>query len=126
MPTFDPSFFALLGLVLAFLMTLVALASYRSYEIARRRLLDRELELQSIQSGAKEFRQKAADAFVDQKSLRVRIDTLERSLSLANEQLYKEREESARLRAELNQLQSEYEATKVNLTEAFKRLREQS
>jgi septal ring factor EnvC (AmiA/AmiB activator) len=126
MPTFDPSFFALLGLVLAFLMTLVALASYRSYEIARRRLLDRELELHSIQSGAKEFRQKAADAFVDQKSLRVRIDTLERSLGLANEQLYKEREESARLRAELNQLQSEYEATKVNLTEAFKRLREQS
>ncbi len=121
---FDLDVFAVLGLVLAFMMTLIALAAYRSYETTRKRLLEREAELKYVQSSAQEFRQKTSEAFVDQKTLKVRIETLERSLALANEQLDKEREESDRLRSDIRQLRAEYETTKENLTEAYKRMRE--
>jgi len=105
-------------------MTLLALVSYHSYEITKRRLQDREAELKSIQSSALEFREKTSQAFLEQKSLKLRIESLERSLANANEQLNSGREEAERLKNELAQLRSEYEVTKQSLTEAYKRLRE--
>lgn len=120
--TFDLNIFALLGLILAFIMTLVALSSYRSFEAAKKRLAQREAELRSTQVGAQEFRQRTAGAFVTQKSLKLQIETLERSLALANEQLDKERQESERLRADLKQLRADYEIMKLNLADAYKRL----
>lgn len=122
--TFDLNIFALLGLILAFVMTLVALSSYRSLETAKKRLAQREAELRSTQLGAQEFREKTSGAFVNKKSLELRIETLERSLALAHEQLEKERQESERLSAELKQLRADYETTKLNLADAYKRLRE--
>lgn len=113
----------LLSLVLALVMTLLALASYNSYEKAKKLLGEREAELKSLQAGSWDFRQKASEAFADQKSLKLRIETLERSLALTNEQLDKERNQESQLRSELDQLRTEYEATKLNLTEAYKRLR---
>jgi len=56
--------------------------------------------------------------------LKLRIESLERSLANANEQLNSGREEAERLKNELAQLRSEYEVTKQSLTEAYKRLRE--
>lgn len=105
-------------------MTLLALASYHSYEITKRRLQDREAELKTIQSSALEFREKTSQAFLEQKSLKLRIESLERSLAHANEELSSGRQEAERLENELAQLRSEYEVTKQSLTEAYKRLRE--
>jgi len=116
--------FILLTLILALAMTLLALVSYYSYETTKKRLVDREAELRSIQTGAQEFRQKTTDAFMDQKSLKLRIETLERSLVLANEQIDEKRSENEQLQGDLTQLRKEYENTKLNLTEAYKRLRE--
>jgi predicted nuclease with TOPRIM domain len=113
----------LLALGLALIMTLIALASYHSYETTRKRLLQVEAELQSVKAGSQDFRTKTTEAFAEQKSLRVRIESLERSLALAGEELNKEREEAGRLRVDYIQLTSEYEATKLNLTEAYKRMR---
>jgi chromosome segregation ATPase len=120
----DNQILTLLALFLAFVMTLLALASYRSFETTKKRLVEREAELNLVQTGAEEFRQKTSDAFMDQKSLKLRIDTLERSLALAREQLQEKENENKRLQGDLTQLRSEYEKTKLNLTEAYKRLRE--
>jgi len=120
----DDQIFILLTLILALAMTLLALVSYYSYETTKKRLVDREAELRSIQTGAQEFRQKTTDAFMDQKSLKLRIETLERSLTLANEQIDEKRKENEQLQGDLTQLRKEYENTKMNLTEAYKRLRE--
>lgn len=116
--------FTLLALILALIMTLLALASYRSYEITKKRLAEHEAEVKTIQTSAQEFRLKTSEAFADQKSLKLRIETLERTLTLTNQELEKERKESQRVQDELNQLRTEYENTKLNLTEAYKRLRE--
>jgi septal ring factor EnvC (AmiA/AmiB activator) len=124
MPAFDINVFAVLGLFLAFLMTLVALVSYWHFEVAKKHLAQREEELRTIKSETSEFRQKTAGAFVDQKSLKLRIETLERSLALANEQLDMQRQESERLRTDIKQLRAEYDTTKANLTDAYKRLRD--
>jgi len=124
MHALDNQIFTLLTLILALVMTLLALASYHSYETTKKRLVDREAELKSIQTGAEEFRQKTSEAFMDQKSLKLRIETLERSLVLANEQIDEKRRENEQLQGDLSQLRKEYENTKMNLTEAYKRLRE--
>ena len=115
---------SLLSLVLALVMTLLALASYHSYETMRKRHAEGEAEMRLIQTSAQDFRRKTSEAFMDQKSLIVRIETLERSLAAANEQLDKNRIENDRLQGELKELRKEYENTKLNLTEAYKRLRE--
>jgi chromosome segregation ATPase len=124
MPVSDNQILTFLALILAFVMTLLALTSYRSYETTKKRLAEREAELNLVQTGAEEFRQKTSDAFMDQKSLKLRIDTLERSLALAREQLQEKENENKRLQGDLTQLRNEYETTKLNLTEAYKRLRE--
>lgn len=120
----DNQILTLLALILSLVMTLLALASYRSYETTKKRLVEREAELKLVQTGAEEFRQKTSDAFMDQKSLKLRIDTLERSLALAREQLQEKENENKRLQDDLTQLRNQYETTKLNLTEAYKRLRE--
>ena len=124
MLTLNEPLLTIISLGLALIMTLLALATYNSYETTKKRLSQVEAELQSVQRNSQEFKTKTAEAFVDQKSLRVRIETLERSLALANEQLNKEREEAERLSTNYTNLRAEYEATKSNLTEAYKRLRE--
>lgn len=124
MAVFGEETFTLLALVLALVMTLLSLASYRSYEITKKRLREHEAELKTIQAGAQEFREKTSEAFADQKSLKIRIETLERTLTLTNQELDKERNESQRLKDELSRLRTEYENTKLNLTEAYKRIRE--
>jgi peptidoglycan hydrolase CwlO-like protein len=120
----DNQILTLLALILSLVMTLLALASYRSYETTKKRLVEREAELKLVQTGAEQFRQKTSDAFMDQKSLKLRIDTLERSLALAREQLQEKENENKRLQDDLTQLRNQYETTKLNLTEAYKRLRE--
>jgi chromosome segregation ATPase len=120
----DNQILTLLALFLALVTTLLALASYRSYETTKKRLVEREAELKLVQTGAEEFRQKTSDAFMDQKSLKLRIDTLERGLALAREQLQEKENENKRLQDDLTQLRNQYETTKLNLTEAYKRLRE--
>jgi peptidoglycan hydrolase CwlO-like protein len=112
----DNQILTLLALILSLVMTLLALASYRSYETTA--------ELKLVQTGAEQFRQKTSDAFMDQKSLKLHIDTLERSLALAREQLQEKENENKRLQDDLTQLRNQYETTKLNLTEAYKRLRE--
>jgi chromosome segregation ATPase len=113
----------ILSLILAFVMTLLALASYRSYESTKTRLEGKEAELKSVKGSAEEFRQRTSEAFADQKSLRLQIDTLERSLATANKQLDEQRHIENRVRSELHQLRMEYEATKQNLTEAYRQIR---
>jgi peptidoglycan hydrolase CwlO-like protein len=120
----DNQILTLLALVLSLVMTLLALASYRSYETTKKRLVEREAELKLVQTGAEQFRQKTSDAFMDQKSLKLHIDTLERSLALARVQLQEKENENKRLQDDLTQLRNQYETTKLNLTEAYKRLRE--
>jgi peptidoglycan hydrolase CwlO-like protein len=120
----DNQILTLLALILSLVMTLLALASYRSYETTKKRLVEREAELKLVQTGAEQFRQKTSDAFMDQKSLKLHIDTLERSLALAREQLQEKENENKRLQDDLTQLRNQYETTKLNLTEAYKRLRE--
>jgi peptidoglycan hydrolase CwlO-like protein len=120
----DNQILTLLALILSLVMTLLALASYRSYETTKKRLVEREAELKLVQTGAEQFRQKTSDAFMDQKSLKLHIDTLERSLALARVQLQEKENENKRLQDDLTQLRNQYETTKLNLTEAYKRLRE--
>jgi cell shape-determining protein MreC len=124
MPILDDQMLNILALILAFTMTLLALVSYNSYEKTKKRLGEVEAELLLVKQNAKEFMEKTTDAFADQKALKIRTETLETSLALAHEQLNKEREETERLRADYAKLRSEYEATKFNLTEAYRRIRE--
>jgi chromosome segregation ATPase len=124
MPILDVQILNILALILALTMTLLALVSYNSYKNTKKRLGEVEAELLLVKQNAKEFREKTIDAFADQKAFKIRIETLERSLALAHEQLNKEREENERFRADYANLRSEYEATKLNLTEAYRRIRQ--
>ena len=114
----------LLSLGLAFIMTLLAIEAYHSYETTQKRLTNRDAELRLVQETAQEFRRQTSEAFADQKSLKLRIEALEGDLVLKDKQLYEERNQENQLRSELDKLRREYENTKMNLTEAFRRLRE--
>ncbi len=124
MAIFSPQIFTLLGLILALVMTLTALVSYHLFEKTKKQLAERDERLKDLKQEFTDFTSKSSQAFSERNELRTRIDNLEARLKVSYADLEKEREDFWRLSGQLEKLRADYEAAKLNLSDAYKRLRE--
>jgi len=121
---FGQDIFVLLTLLLAFLMTLLALYSYLRYERMERLLGESREHLEGIRSEHEEFRSKTSGAFASRKDLELRIQALERSLGMAHEEGQRTKDALSRAAEEHQRLKRELETTRDNLRGAYENLRE--
>ncbi len=124
MAIFSGEIFTLLGLILAFVTTLIALLGYRQFEKTKKQLDGRDGQFKNLKEEFADFRSKSSQAFSDRNELRNRIESLETRLKVSYADLEKEREDFWRISGELEKLRADYEAAKLNLSDAYKRLRE--
>ncbi len=126
MAIFSAQIFTLLGLVLALVTTIIALVGYHEFEKTKKHLSRRDEQLGNLKQEFADFRAKSSQAFSDRNELRNRIESLETRLKVSYADLEKEREDFWRLSGELEKLRVDYETAKLNLTDAYKRLREKA
>jgi predicted nucleic acid-binding Zn-ribbon protein len=121
---FGQDIFVLLTLLLAFLMTLLALYSYLRYERSERLLREAKEHLAGMESEHEQFRSKVSVAFASRKDLELRIQSLERSLGMAHEDAQRGKDALVSATEEQQRLKKELETTRGNLQTAFENLRD--